>query len=62
MRKMYLTNEILVFFIIADVALIGILVLAFVAYFKNIKKDRKKLTDKELKMYHYSNKTTTWKL
>jgi hypothetical protein len=59
---MYLTNEILVFFIIADVALVGILVLAFVAYFKNTKKDRKKLTDKELKMYHYSNKNSTWKL
>jgi hypothetical protein len=62
MRKMYLTNEILVFFIIADVALVGILILAFVAYFKNTKKDRKKLTDKELKMYHYSNKNSTWKL
>jgi hypothetical protein len=62
MRKMYLSAEILVFFIIADVALVGILILAFVAYFKNTKKDRKKLTDKELKMYHYSNKNSTWKL
>jgi hypothetical protein len=59
---MYITTEILVFFIIADVALVGILILAIVSYCKNARMDRKKLTNKELKMYHYSNKNSTWNL
>ena len=55
---MCITTELLVCFILADVALIGLLFVSIISYYKDRKEHKRKLTANELKSFNYINNKT----